>query len=245
MLLEVGGHHPAPPVAEGAGWPAHTTAVRSEPHPAPGFPMTMSSILAGLPPPVTIAPPVRVDEFTVLEASREEFDRLPESTRAEFDAGTVYMSPAPLLRHQDVVQNLYRVLFAYAEAHGGYVGVAPIDVYLSPTRTAQPDVLYLAPDRLDRITERGIDGAPTLVAEVLSDSTKGHDLRRKRAWYAEAGVLDYWLLDPEAKTVEVLALTDAGYRTAATAGGAETVGSPSLPGFEAEAAALFHHPAFG
>ena len=92
--------------------------------------MTMSSILAGLPPPVTIAPPVRVDAFTVVEASR-----------AAFDHGTVYMSPAPLLRHQDVVQNLYRALFAYSESHGGYAGVAPIDVFLGPDRVAQPDVL--------------------------------------------------------------------------------------------------------
>ena len=86
--------------------------------------MTMSSLLADLPA-ETYAPPVRVDEFTVLEASRAEFDRLPESTRAEFDHGTVYMSPAPLLRHQDVVLNLARALAAYAEENGGYVGVAP------------------------------------------------------------------------------------------------------------------------
>ena len=207
--------------------------------------MTMSSILADLPPPVTIAPPVRVDEFTVLDASREEFDRLPESTRAEFDAGTVYMSPSPLLRHQDVVQNLYAALRTYSEANGGYVGVAPMDVYLSPTRTAQPDVLYLAPDRLDRITERGIDGGPTLVAEVLSDSTRGHDLRRKRGWYAEAGVAEYWVLDPEARSVEVLALTDGGYRTAATAGAGGAVASAALGEFEPGVDALFRRPAFG
>ena len=214
--------------------------------------MTMSSILADLPPPVTIAPPVRVDEFTVLDASREEFDRLPESTRAEFDAGTVYVSPSLLLRHQDVVQNLYAALRTYSEANGGYVGVAPMDVYLSPTRTAQPDVLYLAPDRLDRITERGIDGGPTLVAEVLSDSTRGHDLRRKRGWYAEAGVAEYWVLDPEVRSVEVLALTEparaqtgGGYRTAATATAGGVVSSAALGEFELGVDALFRRPAFG
>ena len=206
--------------------------------------MTMSSLLADLPA-KTYAPPVRVDEFTVLDATRAEFDRLPESTRAEFDHGTVYMSPAPLLRHQDVVLNLARALAAYAEENGGYVGVAPMDVYLSPTRTAQPDVLYLAPDRLDRIGERGIDGAPTLVAEVLSDSTKGHDLRRKRGWYAEAGVTEYWVLDPEARSVEVLALTDTGYQTAATAVAGGAVPTAALDGFRADVDALFHRPAFG
>ena len=214
--------------------------------------MTMSSILADLPPPVTIAPPVRVDAFTVVEATREEFDRLPESTRAEFDHGTVYMSPAPLLRHQDVVQNLYRALFAYAEAHGGYVGVAPIDVFLGPARVAQPDVLYLAPDRLDRIGERGVNGAPTFVAEVLSDSTKGHDLRRKRGWYAEAGVTEYWILDPAARSAEVLALTKPapaqagdGYRTATTAEAGGAVPSAALAGFGPDVDALFRRPAFG
>lgn len=205
----------------------------------------MSSILADLPPPVTIAPPVRVGEFTVVEASRAEFDLLPESTRAEFDHGTVYMSPAPLPHHQDVVLDVARALSAYAESRGEYVGVAPYDVLLGPERAVQPDVFYLAPDQLDIIGERAVEGAPTLIAEVLSESARGHDLRRKRGWYAEAGVLEYWLLDPEARSVEVLALTDDGYRTATTAEAGGAVASAALHGFRPEATALFERPAFG
>ena len=202
------------------------------------------SPLADLPPPVTLAPPVRVEAFTVIDAPREVYDRLPEGTRAEFIDGRIYMSPAPLPRHQDVVQNLYRVLFAYAEAHGGYVGVAPYDVAVAPTRNLQPDVFYLAPDQLDLIGEKNIEGAPTLVAEVLSTSTTSHDLRLKRTLYAEASVAEYWILDPAERTVEILALTNDGYRTAAEAGRGEEIASAALPGFRADVDEVFRRAAF-
>ena len=85
--------------------------------------------------------------------------------------------------------------------------------------------------------------------EILRhNSTKRHDLRRKRGWYAEAGVAEYWIMDPAARSVEVLvppapAQAGGGYQTDATAGGA--VASAALAGFEPGVDALFHRPAFG
>ena len=170
------------------------------------------------------------------------FLALPESTPAQYFDGQIHMSPAPRLSHQDVVQNLYRALFAYAAEHGGYAAVAPVDVFLEERLVVQPDVLYVAEERRDLLDERGVLGAPTLVAEVLSPSTAHHDLVRKRRAYEEAGVAEYWILDRDERAVEVLAATDAGLRTAARAYDRGRVASQALPGFEVEIAELFARP---
>ena len=156
---------------------------------------------------VLLDEPIRVDVFTQYAATFGNFMVLPEGTRAEYIDGIIYMSPAPRPRHQDVVQNLYASLRAYAVEHGGYAAVAPFDVFLEPERAVQPDVFYLSAERRDRISERGIEGAPTLVAEVLSPSTAQHDLIRKPRVYEEADVLEYWILDPKDQAVQVWSMT--------------------------------------
>jgi Uma2 family endonuclease len=79
----------------------------------------------------------------------------------------------------------------------------------------QPDVFYIATDRLAIISERGIEGAPTLVVEVLSPSTAHLDRDRKMKLYAEHGVPYYWIVDPESRSVEAYALIGAAYALAA------------------------------
>jgi Uma2 family endonuclease len=78
----------------------------------------------------------------------------------------------------------------------------------------QPDVFYIAADRLTIISERGIEGAPTLVVEVLSPSTAHLDRGRKMTLYAEHGVPYYWIVDPESRSVEAYTLTGAVYALA-------------------------------
>ena len=186
--------------------------------------------------------PYRVESYP---ASFEDFLALPEGTRAQYIDGTVHVSPAPRPRHQDVVQNLYRALFAHAAEHGGYVGVAPYDVFLAPERAVQPDVFYLAADARDRISERGVEGPPTLVAEVLSPSTAYLDVSIKRRAYEESGVAELWILDPGERSAMVLTRERPG-RTglARTAYVYESgpVASAALPGFRVDAADLFARP---
>ena len=197
-----------------------------------------------MPAPVLDAP-VRVDALTTYPASFEAFMALPEGTLAEYVDGTVYMSPAPRPRHQDVVQNLYRALFAYASEHGGYAGLAPFDVFLEAERAVQPDVFYLSADRRDRISERGIEGAPTLVAEVLSPSTAYLDVSVKRRAYEEAELGEYWVIDPGEQSVMVLTRERpglAGLSRTAYVYESGRVASAALNGFEVEAAVLFARP---
>ncbi|MEM7786091.1 MAG: Uma2 family endonuclease [Bacteroidota bacterium] len=193
-------------------------------------------------PDVLLEAPPRVETLTSTEAPFEAFEALPEGTSAQYFDGQIHMSPAPRLRHQDVVQNLYAALRTYAEIHEGYAALAPVDVYLAAETVVQPDVLYVTAERRDRLSERGVEGAPTLVAEVLSPSTAYLDLSRKRRLYEAAGVDEYWILDPEEQAVEVLARTAEGLRTATLVYERGTVASAVLSGFEAEAADLFARP---
>ena len=78
----------------------------------------------------------------------------------------------------------------------------------------QPDVFYIATDRLAIISERGIEGAPTLVVEVLSPSTAHLDRGPKMTLYAEHRVPYYWIVDPESRSMEAYALTGAAYALA-------------------------------
>ncbi|GAB5536655.1 MAG: Uma2 family endonuclease [Rubricoccaceae bacterium] len=186
--------------------------------------------------------PIRVDAPTSYAAAFEDFMALPEGTRAEYIDGTVYMSPAPKPRHQDVVQNLYRALFAYATQHGGYAAVAPFDVFIEEDRAVQPDVFYLDAERRDRISDRGIEGAPTLIAEVLSPSTAQHDLIRKLRVYEEADVSEYWVLDPEDQAIQVWTRTDEGLELVARLYETGAVASVALEGFEIETSEVFARP---
>jgi Uma2 family endonuclease len=110
----------------------------------------------------------------------------------------------------------------------GEVLYAPLDVILSDTSIVQPDVVYLDPERLGAISPRGIEGPPTLVIEVLSPTTTLIDRSTKRQLYARYGVPYYWIVDPEARTVEAYFLSEGGYQLVTRAAGSDPV---SLPPF--------------
>lgn len=86
------------------------------------------------------------------------------------------MSPAPSPTHQDAVGELFVALRAYAAEHGGKAFVSPIDVVFSNIDAVQPDVVYIAPSRMSIVGEQNLQGAPTLVVEVLSPSSSTVDL---------------------------------------------------------------------
>ena len=111
------------------------------------------------------------------------------------------MSPSPIRIHQFVVGQIGRVLYDIADATGGEAIVAPMDVHLADHTVAQPDVLYVSPERHE-ILQTWVEGAPDVVVEVLSPSTVRMDRLLKLNRYAEAGVSEYWLVDPAARTIE-------------------------------------------
>lgn len=162
--------------------------------------------------------------------SEAEFLALPETMdRVEWLDGEVYVSPAPSLWHQTLVLRLATLLKPWADAHPpAFAGLSPCDVRIAPGKIVQPDV-FLLPAGPPR--ERGpITVVPPLVVEVLS-ADRGHDLVRKRAIYEAAGVVEYWMVDPDGR-LEVAA---GGVSVAYPARFVSTV----APGLEVDVAELF------
>ncbi|MDP9405012.1 MAG: Uma2 family endonuclease [Actinomycetota bacterium] len=121
--------------------------------------------------------------------------------RRELVDGQLVVTPAPRVRHQEVVLWLAVELTLYARARGGKALCAPLDVYLSASDVVEPDVLYVAPEHLDRIEERFVRGAPDVVVEVSSPSTRELELGRKRDLYERFAVPEYWYVDLDADRV--------------------------------------------
>jgi len=115
------------------------------------------------------------------------------------------MSPAPRTKHQLALFELAMALNNFAqEQKAGQVLIAPIDVILPDLATpVQPDIMFIAQDRLEIVREQFIEGAPDLIVEVLSPGNARHDRYTKFRLYLEAGVKEYWIADPDACTVDV------------------------------------------
>lgn len=92
------------------------------------------------------------------------------------------------------------VLDSYVKRHGGKAYSSPIDVVFSQTDAVQPDVIYLAADRLSLVGAKYIQGAPSLIVEVLSPSSSDVDPGRKLETHAQHGVPEYWIVDPATRT---------------------------------------------
>ncbi len=135
-----------------------------------------------------------------------EFARLPESgsTRHEVIDDELYLTPSPGLGHQRVVKRLVVALHDFVEAHDlGEVFVSPFDVLLGEGDYVEPDVFFVQERHADAVTDRGVEGPPDLVVEVLSPSTEARDRGIKLELYRRYGVPEYWIVDPHEGTVEV------------------------------------------
>ena len=141
----------------------------------------------------------------------EEFARLPSEggTRYEVIDGELAVTPSPSLPHQRIVGALHARLLAFAEEHGlGEVLVGPLDVLFGEGDYLEPDVLFVRADRAHILADRGVEGAPDLVIEVVSPSTAHRDRGIKLERYRHFGVGEYWIADPNGRTVEVWRLAE-------------------------------------
>ena len=161
-----------------------------------------------------------------------DYAALPnDGRRYEIHDGDLSVTPAPSPQHQICAANLFRILDGHVRAHGlGVVLFAPLDVILSDTSIIQPDLIYLASDRLGAISRRGIEGPPTLAVEILSPSTTAIDRDTKHRLYARHGVPFFWLLDPDAGIIDAYRLEGDRYALALRARGAAPVDLPPFQG---------------
>jgi Uma2 family endonuclease len=165
----------------------------------------------------------------------EDYALLPEDgERHEVIDGDPCVSPAPLPRHQRLSMRLSLRLGAYAESSGlGEVFAAPIDVVLSRHDVLQPDLLFISNERAGIVTEKNIQGAPDLVVEILSESTRRLDEGEKLSRYELFGVRECWFFDPATARVRVYRAKGGRFELAAelSAAASDVLTTPLLPGF--------------
>ncbi|MGE3310145.1 MAG: Uma2 family endonuclease [Limisphaerales bacterium] len=168
---------------------------------------------------------------------------LPESTEcAELWDGELIMSPSPSFFHQEIVVRFHDELRKWVTEHRlGKTGLAPLDMILSSRRVVQPDVFFVSHQRMAILTDR-LHGAPDLVVEVLSPDSRRRDRIDKRDLYEQHGVTEYWLVDPEARSVEVLFLRQGEYHLAGRWHPGDRAASALLPGFGFAVEYLFGPP---
>jgi len=172
----------------------------------------------------------------------EDYLRLPtDGWQYEIIHGRLSMVPAPMPTHQLIVGELLTALTVFLHQHPlGKVFPAPTDVLVpGKAEPVQPDLVFVAAERMNIVTRRAIEGTPDLAVEVLSPSTWLNDRRTKFALYAEMGVREYWIVDPDEQTVEVFSLQEGRYGLVDCFGLGTTLHSDLLPGFEVAVADIF------
>ncbi len=161
-----------------------------------------------------------------------------DGNRYEIIGGVLCVSPSPTEVHQSLSFRLTLLVGSFVTAERlGKVYAAPFDVRLSEQDVVQPDLIFVSQSRLSIISPTCIEGAPDLLVEILSPSTAHRDRTQKARLYAGAGVPEYWLVDPEARTVTVLALHRGAYAQRELRG--DRIRSEILPGLEIDQRALF------
>jgi Uma2 family endonuclease len=174
----------------------------------------------------------------------DDFLRFPDDgLRHEIIDGVHYVTPSPSLRHQDLVGRLHLALGNHLAAHPGIgrVFLSPLDVIFTLHDIVEPDLLFVANDQLEIMTEKNIQGAPAIVVEIVSKGTRSRDERIKRELFERGGVQEYWIVDPASSRVTVHRregkTLDA--QTALTAAHHDVLTTPLITGFALSVSELF------
>ncbi|MEF8797451.1 MAG: Uma2 family endonuclease [Salinivenus sp.] len=185
--------------------------------------------------PDTSAPPLTYEDYFLIP---------DDGKRHEIIDGEEYTASSPTTSHQRVVGRLLVAIHQHALCQNGGEALTRCDVILSDHDIVQPDVFFVAAERRHIVKERGIEGAPTLIAEVVSEGNRRHDEVRKRKLYERHGVPEYWVVDPALETVKVYREPEGGYeRVAETrAEDEQTLSTPLLPDWSLPLTTLFRDP---
>lgn len=172
-----------------------------------------------------------------------DYQSWTDDQRWEIIGGHPYAMTAPRVAHQVVCGELYALLHAHFKSKNCRPFLSPIDVRLSEHDVVQPDLIVVCEP--SKITETHIEGPPTLVVEILSPSTQRHDRVRKLRLYAQAGVKEYWILQPKPAMAEVLSLKGAGFQIAGSYTELDQLVSPCFPDLVLDLNEVFPTPSDG
>ncbi|MEZ4957923.1 MAG: Uma2 family endonuclease [Saprospiraceae bacterium] len=161
-----------------------------------------------------------------------DFLKLPEGAPFELLNGKLINMPSPFDQHQSIAANIHLILGHYIKKNKlGTLRFAPLDVHLDEDNIVQPDLLFIANDRKN-IINKWVIGAPDVVIEIFSNSTKKKDKNAKFKLYQKHGVLEYWLVDPEIKSVEIYILKSKKFILKDKYSEGEKLKSDIIKGFE-------------
>jgi Uma2 family endonuclease len=167
------------------------------------------------------------------EWTEEDYFALPDTNRfIELSEGKIIIPPHPTRSHQSALKELFVLMRTFIHDQNlGEIQIAPLPVLLWPGKIREPDILFVAKGHEERIGEQ-FYGPPDLVVEITSAGTRKVDREEKFVEYARAGIAEYWLVDPEAKIIEVFVLRGEAYDHLGKWGPGETAYSQLLTGFK-------------
>ena len=179
-----------------------------------------------------------------LKLTYDDFLLFPDDgKRHELIDGEHYVTASPNMKHQQVLLNLTLLIGNRLAAHPiGRMFFAPFDVLFSRFDVVEPDLLYLSNARLvDVATPQHIRGAPELVVEIASPSTRSRDETIKRRLYERFGVSEYWLVDPDIDIVRIYRRDGNGFGRAVELrrDAGDVLTTTLLPGLEMPLARMF------
>lgn len=162
----------------------------------------------------------------------EDYKKLPEGAPYQLIGGSLVMTPAPEIYHQEISGKIEFKLREFVMKNDiGTVYDAPIDVRLGETDVYQPDIIFILHKNNKIIGRKEIEGPPDMIIEILSPATAYYDLREKYRVYEKCGVSEYWIVDPKQKKIEVYENRNKKYSLANEAEETGSVSSKIMEGF--------------
>src|SRR5438309_1123512 len=182
-----------------------------------------------------------MDRAAARPLTMHDYRELPEGPPYyQLIEGDLEMSPAPGRYHQEILRNIAFIFLCFLQRHPiGRIYFAPFDIFLTDLNVYQPDLVFVANARKAILTERGAEGAPDLVVEILSPKTAKLDKGVKREVYARTGVKELCIIDPTLREIQLYHLTESADVPAATLGEEKEIESALLPGLRISLKEIF------
>ena len=137
--------------------------------------------------------------------TEQEYEKIDSNGLVEYDNGRIIMMAPPLRIHQTLITTLSYLIHGYLIGKHCKVYVSPFNVRLvfekGDIKRVEPDISVVCDE--NKLTDKGCEGAPDFIIEVVSPNNKMHDYVTKVQWYQQAGVKEYWIVDPHIKAVLV------------------------------------------
>jgi Uma2 family endonuclease len=161
----------------------------------------------------------------------EDYMRLDDDNRYELIGGKLIMVPRPQWKHQKISGALHAQFLNFLNQNPIGEVLWDLDVHLGD-KVVRPDVLFIPKKHIEILGESFPNAAPDLVIEVLSPSSESHDRKTKSKLYFENGVKEYWVVDPQQKTVEVFTAGEKNWTWIGVFDQEDVLTTSLLPGLE-------------